>query len=221
MTVLLVHGAGSTVDHNFRRPGWIDLLEASGRAVVGYDLPGHGDGIPPALPDGGAIVDDLLARLSGPVDAVGFSAGAQLLAGAASRDPARFSTLVLLGVGNGVLHPNPAGPLQLAAAIADEDDTNTTGRLFRRMARSAGNDIDGVRRYLQIPKPPVDPERLAKVDAPVLVVVGDRDFNAPADELAAAFPRGELTVVPGADHFGLASDVRCLDAVLSFLDRRG
>jgi hypothetical protein len=28
-------------------------------------------------------------------------------------------------------------------------------------------------------------------------------------------------VFPGVDHFGLASDVRCLDAVISFLSRPG
>ena len=89
------------------------------------------------------------------------------------------------------------------------------------MARSAGNDIDDVRRYLEIPKPAVDPDALAKVDAEVLVLLGDRDFNAPADELAAAFGRSELRMLPGVDHFGLASDVRCLDAVLAFLDRTG
>jgi pimeloyl-ACP methyl ester carboxylesterase len=150
---------------------------------------------------------------------VAFSAGAQLLAATAAREPTRFRRLVLLGVGNGVVHPNPAGPLRLAEAIATEDDTDTTGRLFRRMARSAGNDIDGVRRYLQIPKPPVPPEQLAKVDAPVLVMLGERDFNAPADELVAAFGRAELRMLPGVDHFGLASDVRCLEAVLAFLEK--
>ncbi|GAA3391465.1 alpha/beta fold hydrolase [Cryptosporangium minutisporangium] len=220
MSVLLVHGAGSSIDHNFRRIGWIDLLEAAGRTVIGYHLPGHGDGPPPDQARGEEIVDDLVRRLEGvgPVDAVGFSAGAQLLAATASRDPSRFRRLVLLGVGNGVLRPNPAGPLRLAAALADEDEDGGVGRLFRRMARSAGNDVDDVRRYLEIPKPAVDPDALAKVDAKVLVLLGDRDFNAPADDLAAAFGQAALRVLPGVDHFGLASDVRCLDAVLAFLD---
>jgi pimeloyl-ACP methyl ester carboxylesterase len=109
--------------------------------------------------------------------------------------------------------------VRLAGAIADENDA--TGRLFRRMAHSAGNDVEKVRRYLVIPKPAVDPAALAKVTAPVLVALGDKDFNAPADDLVAAFPDASLRVFPGVDHFGLASDVRCLDAVISFLNRPG
>ena len=220
MTVLLVHGAGSTIEHNYRRAGWIDLLEAAGHDVVGYHLPGHGEGPAPDFTRGEDVVDDLLRSVDDrePVDAVGFSAGAQLLAATAAAAPARFRRLVLLGVGNGVVHPNPAGPLRLAEVLADEDETNTTARLFRRMARSAGNDIEDVRRYLRIPKPPVEPDALAKVTASVLIALGDRDFNAPADDLVAAFGRAELRMFPGVDHFGLAADVRCLEAVLAHLE---
>ncbi|SHM67471.1 alpha/beta fold hydrolase [Cryptosporangium aurantiacum] len=220
MTVLLVHGAGSTIDHNFRKVGWIDLLEAAGHPVIGYHLPGHGDAPPPDMTSGDEVVDDLLGRLEvdGPLDAVGFSAGAQLLAATAAREPARFRRLALLGVGNGVLKPNVVAIRRLADALADEDDPHGVGRLFRRMARSAGNDIDDVRRYLEIPKPPAEPDALAKVDASVLVVLGDKDFNAPADDLVAAFGRARLRMLPGVDHFGLAADVRCLEIVMAFLD---
>ncbi|MFG1924548.1 alpha/beta fold hydrolase [Cryptosporangium sp. NPDC048952] len=219
MTVLLVHGAGSTIEHNYRRAGWIDLLEASGREVVGYHLPGHGPGMAPDLPDGDAIVDDVLRFLGDrePVDAVAFSAGAQLLAAVAAREPARFRRLVLMGVGDGVLRPNVRGIAELAAALASGEDVSVA-RVFRRAARSAGNDVDDVRRYLEIPKPPVSADDLAKVQAAVLVVLGDRDFNGPADDLVAAFGNASLRMVPGVDHFGLTSDVRCLEAVLAFVE---
>ncbi|WP_051571085.1 alpha/beta fold hydrolase [Cryptosporangium arvum] len=220
MTVLLVHGAGSTIEHNYRRAGWIDRLEASGRDVLGYHLPGHGPGIAPDLPDGDTIVDDVLRHLGDrdPVDAIAFSAGAQLLAAVAAREPSRFRTLALLGVGNGVLRPDVSGIAALAAALGRGDDSGVT-RVFRRAARSAGNDVDDVRRYLEIPKPPVAADALAKVQAPVLVVLGEHDFNAPADDLVAAFGQASLRVLPGVDHFGLTSDARCREAVLAFLQR--
>lgn len=215
--VLLVHGAGSSFEHNYRRTGWVDLLEEAGRTVLDYDLPGHGSAALATYENGEQIVDELLSRLAGheTVDAVGFSAGAQLLAATVARAPARFSRLVLLGVGKNILEPYPAGPVRLASAIADE--TDPTGRLFRRMARSAGNDVENVQRYLLVPKPAVDPAALGRVTARVLVALGDKDYNIPADGLAAAFPDAELRVFPGVDHFALASDVRCLDVVLSFL----
>lgn len=219
MTVLLVHGAGSTIEHNYRRAGWIDLLEASGQDVLGYHLPGHGSGPAPDQADGDAIVDDVLRALGDrePVDAVGFSAGAQLLAAVAAREPARFRKLVLMGVGNGVLRPNVAGIAALVAALASGDESGTAN-VFRRAARSAGNNVDDVRRYLEIPKPPVAADELAKVQGAVLVVLGDSDFNGPADDLVEAFPAASLRVLPGVDHFGLTSDVRCLETVLAFLE---
>jgi len=220
MSVLLVHGAGSTVDHNFRRAGWVDLLEAAGHTVVGYHLPGHGPAAGRHFADGAQIVDDVLASVpeDGPVDAIGFSAGAQLLAATAAREPARFRRLVLLGVGDGVLRPNVAGIRALVAALSGGDDRSGVARVFRRAAHSAGNDIDDVRRYLDTPKPPVTADELAKVESSVLVVLGDRDFNAPADDLVAAFGQAELRTVPGADHFGLTADVRCLEIALAFLE---
>jgi pimeloyl-ACP methyl ester carboxylesterase len=40
--VILVHGLGSSFEHNWRATGWVDLLADEGREVVGVDLPGHG-----------------------------------------------------------------------------------------------------------------------------------------------------------------------------------
>jgi pimeloyl-ACP methyl ester carboxylesterase len=221
--VLLVHGAGSSFEHNWGRSGWLDLLADERRRIIPFELPGHGVDPRVAVEHGDELVTALLAGLSEfeSVDAVGFSAGAQLLAAAVGREPGRFGRVVLLGVGNAVLHPRPAGPHRLADAIeAGPDSGDPQGRLFHRLARSAGNDPAAVVQYLRLPKPRVTAAQLAAITAPVLVMLGDRDFAGPADELVEVLPNARLVLLPGADHFGLTGDIRCLETVLDFLANR-
>jgi pimeloyl-ACP methyl ester carboxylesterase len=61
--------------------------------------------------------------------------------------------------------------------------------MFLRMLRSAGDHSAQ--------------DLLPSVDVPVLVIAGDRDSFTPpryAEEMAAALPKGELLMVPGATH---------------------
>jgi pimeloyl-ACP methyl ester carboxylesterase len=64
---------------------------------------------------------------------------------------------------------------------------------------------------------PIDPADLARIDLPVLVVLGDQDFVGPADELLAALPNARFVPLRGCDHFGTPKDFRFIDAALSFL----
>jgi pimeloyl-ACP methyl ester carboxylesterase len=80
--VLLVHGFASSAEHNWRRPGWLDLLAEAGRETIAVDLLGHGRAPRPASPAGYEAVEAHVAAAIGdrePVDAIGFSAGAQVL----------------------------------------------------------------------------------------------------------------------------------------------
>jgi pimeloyl-ACP methyl ester carboxylesterase len=219
--VLLMHGVGSSFRHNWEVSGWLDLFADEGRPVLGFELPGHGEQADWSVERGEEISQRLLDDLDGvgPVDAVGFSAGAQMLAATASLDPSPFRRIALLGMGNNLLHPNPQGPIGLGERLAAEDESTVDAdvRLFRRLARSAGNDPMTIARYLKIPRPPVTTAGLAAITAPTLVLIGERDFAMPADELAQALPNGQLKVLPRIDHFGLTSNVACMDAVLSFL----
>jgi hypothetical protein len=52
----------------------------------------------------------------------------------------------------------------------------------------------------------------------VLVVLGEADPAGPGDGLVAALPGARLVTLRGVDHFGTTSDVRCMQAVLDFLD---
>ena len=80
-SVVLVHGLGSSFEHGWRAPGWIDLLGDAGRPVIPVDILGHGGAEAPHEPAAYADLEQsvIAALPDEPVDAIGFSLGAQLL----------------------------------------------------------------------------------------------------------------------------------------------
>ncbi len=54
---------------------------------------------------------------------------------------------------------------------------------------------------------------------PVLVAIGDADFEYPATELVAAIPRAGVAILPGVDHFRTPESFSFIDALLAFLDQ--
>ncbi len=54
---------------------------------------------------------------------------------------------------------------------------------------------------------------------PVLVAIGDADFEYPATGLAAAIPGARVAVLPGVDHFRTPESFAFIDALLDFLPR--
>jgi pimeloyl-ACP methyl ester carboxylesterase len=218
-SVVLVHGLASSFDHGWREPGWVDLLTDGGRDVIPFDLPGHGRSDRPATDDPADALRDALPADGSPVDAVGFSAGAQtLLRLAGSGDPddaARFSRLVLVGVGENVFRQDDFS--FLADAYEAGDAADPRWKVFVNLATTAGNDPRAMAAYLRQPKTRITDDVLAAVKVPTHVIIGDKDFAGPADTLVAKLPDATLTVLPGIDHFQAPRDFRCIDAALRFL----
>ena len=217
--VLLVHGFASSAEHNWRHPGWLDLLADCGRETIAIDLPGHGTAPKPADPASYQKVEaHVAAAVQGrePLDAIGFSAGAHVLLRLAADQPGTFRRLALLGIGRGVFEP--ADPEPVVAALAGEPDPeNVAGMVFRRLADGPGNDRAALVAFLRRPQRPLTPADLARVAAHALVVLGDQDPAGPGDGLVAALPDARLVTLRGVDHFGTPADVRCMQAVLGFL----
>jgi pimeloyl-ACP methyl ester carboxylesterase len=217
--VLLVHGFASSAEHNWRQPGWLDLLADCGRETIAIDLPGHGTAPRPADP---ASYDNVEAHVATaiegrePLDAIGFSAGAHVLLRLAADEPNRFRRLALLGIGRGVLTPADPKPI-IAALTGDPDPENVPGMVFRRLADGLGNDRDALIAFLRRPQRPLTETDLARITTQVLVVLGDKDPAGPGDGLVAALPDARLVTLRGVDHFGTPGDVRCMQAVLDFL----
>lgn len=221
--VLLVHGFASSAEHNWRQPGWLDLLADCGRETIAVDLPGHGTGSPagprPAEP---ADYQDVEAYVSAAVDghdlfdAIGFSAGAHVLLRLAADQPQRFRRVALLGIGRSVLEPADPEPI-IAALTGDPDPENVSGMVFRRLADGLGNDRDALIAFLRRPQRPLTQADLTRIRGQVLVVLGEKDPAGPGDGLVAALPDARLVTLRGVDHFGTPGDVRCMQAVLDFL----
>ena len=217
-TVVLVHGLAGSADTTWREAGWIDLLADAGREVLALDLPGHGGNpLPPGaeVPRLDRYVLDQLP--DEPVDAVGFSLGAKTLLLAAAAEPARFRKVVVAGAGSN-LFVRDGGSAQLADALDAGDTTEVSARYFLEHAQRSGTDAKGLARLLRSDQGSVTAELLAGVTVPTLVVLGDRDFVAPADPLVEALPQATFKALPGVDHFSTPKAFGFLDAALEFLD---
>jgi pimeloyl-ACP methyl ester carboxylesterase len=217
--VVLVHGFATSSARTWGENGWLDLLADVGREVVPIDLLGHGTAPKPHDP---AAYDDLESLVAGqlpdgPVDAIGFSMGARVLLTLAVEDPARFDRIVVAGVGANLFRAD--GHDLIARAVeGDGDPDHPVAQYFAGLASHPDADRAALAACMRSPRPPLTTEGLARVDVPVLVVLGDADFAGPADPLVEALPQARLVTLRGVDHFATPKHFGFLDAALEFLD---
>ena len=215
--LVLLHGFGSTFDHNWVQTGWVDILGDVDCVVPVIDLPGHGSSERSTDPAAyGTVEDDVAAILPERMSAVGFSAGAQIALRIAVARPQRFDRLVLLGVGDNVFDEADNSVI-IEALESGAEGENVLGRVFTRQAVSAGNDPQALAAFLRRTPRRLTPEDLAVVTCPVLVVLGEEDFVPSAERLVDALPEATLVSVPGVDHFATPSDFGVIDATMRFL----
>jgi pimeloyl-ACP methyl ester carboxylesterase len=234
--VVLQHGFAADSSLNWVRPGVVAALNAAGRSVIAVDARGHGHSDKPHDPsfygegrmsqDLTELIDSLGVRS---FDLVGYSMGAIVAAITATRDP-RVRRLVLGGIGasvaelGGVDSRRVASPALAAALRADDASavTDPVTASFRRFADTTGAD----RRALaaQVERVHRTAIALGSIEAPTLVLVGDRDLLATRPEvLVAAIPGARLEVIPG-DHLGAVGAPGFAPAIVRFLaaaDARG
>jgi pimeloyl-ACP methyl ester carboxylesterase len=151
---------------------------------------------------------------------VGFSLGALTTLRALIAAPERFGKIVLAGIGDGVFSPaDPAGNKRIVDALEGRTgDDDTFARMFANYGNTPGNDVLALTAIMKRPPAdPIDPRVLNTITNEVLVVIGDKDFTAPADALAAAFPNGKLVVLRNTDHFATTESFSFIDALLDFL----
>jgi len=219
--VVLVHGFGTSFDLTWVHNGWVDLLGDEGREVIGVDLLGHGSAPKPHEPE---AYDDLGARVldvlpDGPVDAIGFSMGAKTLLKVAAEQPERFRSLVVAGVGSNLFQASDHTPVVEAVRTGD-DGGNPMLRYFAGLGDLPGNDRDALAACMAAGAGgKLDAASLGAITCPVLVVLGDQDFTAPADPLLDALPDATYLELPRTDHAKTPKSFAFIDAALAFLRR--
>lgn len=144
-------------------------------------------------------------------------------------------------------HPGTAGGLVLGGIVSEPDEAywrfvhelgvTDSGFDEDAFARAAGDfhtyvsGLHGDRWPVLLQEtarlwyslPTVTPEQLATVDVPAVVLTGDRDEPSmnQAPRIAAALPRGEVAVIPGADHGGAVTSPLFADIVRDAAERFG
>ena len=107
----------------------------------------------------------------------------------------------------------------LAGLDGTAEPEDNLARLFTQYAEQPGNDRLALAAVMRrADGAPLSAAELATVTVPVLVVLGDRDFAGPADQLVDALPDARLVSLRNVDHFATPESFGFIDATLEFLD---
>lgn len=206
--VVFLHGGAHHFDNTFARQR--DFFAAF-RRVIGIDQSGHGHSPDTARPFSyREMADDtaaLIARLGvGPVDLVGHSDGGNVALLVARHHPHLVRRVVVSGANLRAGHP--AAELKRRAAMTTEEIAQ---RLAGLRADHVGVSPDGADHWpvfaakswhLWLTPVVIDAADLRAIQAPVLVIAGDRDL-APLEEtleLYRGLARGQLMILPDTGH---------------------
>ena len=225
--VLMVHGWGGSHQETWHKSGVEELLNESGRTVIGVDLLGHGTAEKPHDPNSYSDISEPIRRAIGSrttsVDAVGFSLGAIALLEATRINPNYFRNLMLVGIGDGLLAQHDERETQRIISGIDmtADPQDIVAAQFGNYARRSENDHLALRAVLMRPRPaPIVVDELKKVSANVQLVVGDKDFVLPADNLAKSFTNCHVVTLKNCDHFATPQHFGFIDALLEFFSEK-
>jgi pimeloyl-ACP methyl ester carboxylesterase len=232
--LLLIHGGTVTGE------SWEPYLAGLARhfRLIVPDTPGHGrSGAPAAALSYPGLADDFAAFIDalglGKPLIAGYSDGGQIALEIGMRHPGLAGALVLGGTFSRF---NAAYRAWLAGVFGDATSAAEDAARLRRghpgwaawLERIYGPDAwpAVLSRVKAMWTTPFDygPEALARVAAPTLVLLGDRDEILPVEEAAELYrriPAAELAVIPNADHgdFFAARVDAFQSAMLDFLRR--
>jgi pimeloyl-ACP methyl ester carboxylesterase len=225
--VVLVHGWGSTAQHNFGDTGWVEMLSSRFR-VIAIDCRGHGRSARPHREDlyGRAQMASDVIRLLDHLGIartliMGYSMGASLVIELLMKHPNRLRAAVLGGIAydDGIEDPALRSAISEALIAPSQDGIkDPVARAYRRFAESTGNDLFALAAIISAPRQFIDPRELARIRVPTLIVVGENDDAiGPHDELPEMIPASRIVKLEGRDHMTAPSDPRFKDEVAEFL----
>jgi pimeloyl-ACP methyl ester carboxylesterase len=211
--LLLLHGGGGVGSH------WDLLFEQPlpGFRCLLPDLPGHGRS---GIATSGISVRRLAADMLHLLDqigihrfrGIGMSLGAKTLLQMAADQPGRVDRLVLVSA----TPYFPAEARALMAQMRPEPDSPEEWEQLRQWHPGGDAQIVALRSHLAAMKDTFDdlnlsPAHLQRIEAPVLLVHGDRDPLYPlsiATRMFRSLPKASLFVVPDGAHVPVFGDAR-------------
>ncbi|MBP1849927.1 alpha/beta fold hydrolase [Rhizobium halophytocola] len=227
--VLLIHGFASTASVNWVHPGWVKTLVEAGYRVIAIDNRGHGASdkphdsdayFPPEMAeDSRALLDHLGIEQA---HVMGYSMGARLSVFLTLAHPERVRSLVLGGLGIGMIEGvgdwDPIAAALLAPQLSDV--THERGRMFRIFADQTRSDRFALAACIETSRQLVTPEEVASVRQPTLIAVGTKDDIAGSGQaLADLMPDAHAIDIPNRDHMLAVGDKVFKSAVLDFYGR--
>lgn len=228
--VVLVHGFASSGAINWITTGWADLLLDHGYRVIILDNRGHGASTKlyedsAYTPDiMGADIVKLLNYLGvSKAHIMGYSMGARIGAFLAASHPELVHSLVMGGLGIGLVEGTGSWQPIADALLAEEVDLiidNPRGKLFRMFADRTKSDKKALASCVISSKQEMALEETKHITMPVLIVAGDADdISGDPVALANLLPKAEALVLTGRDHMLAVGDKRYKQAVLDFYKR--
>lgn len=225
--ILLIHGFGSSYMVNWVGPGWTQTLTQAGYRVIALDNRGHGTtskSYDPGVYSVRSMADDAAALLDhldiGQAHVMGYSMGARISAFMALRHPEKVATLILGGLGIGMVDGVGDWDPIAAALLADDPATVThpRGKMFRAFADQTRSDRRALAACIGTSRELLTEAEVKRIAQPVLVAVGTRDdIGGSPDELAGLMPRGESFSIEGRDHMLAVGDRSFKQRALEFL----
>ena len=218
--LLLLHGGMSTIDTSFEhlRPG---LAERRLTLALEQQAHGHTADIDRPLRYE-QMAEDTAAALKAlelsAVDVFGWSDGGIVALGLAARYPALVRKVAICGAGFGPDAEGPEFKKAMRALTADNPHLQPFRKAYEAVAPSPERWPALLEKcqemYFSFQGWPVTPLRALR--APLLVMLGDRDFLRldQALELSRLVPAGSLAVLPATDHSAPITRARWISAML-------
>jgi pimeloyl-ACP methyl ester carboxylesterase len=225
--VLLIHGFASSYGVNWVTPGWVKTLTEAGYRAIAFDNRGHGASSKSYEPedyraqkmagDAAALLDHLgIPR----AHVMGYSMGARIAAFMALDYPEKVATLILGGLGEGMVKGVGDWDPIADALLADDPASisHPRGRMFRTFADQTKSDRRALAACIQTSRDLIGADEIAGIYQPTLVAVGTTDDIAGSPtKLAALMPHGEAFAIEGRDHMLSVGDRTFKKRVLEFL----
>ena len=219
--ILFLHGLATSGSRTWGENGWLDLVQDANRQSIVTDLPGHGTSYNTTHEmTYEKCYESVLNSISTPpVDAIGFSLGARILLTIASRKPDTFRKLVLSGIGDSLFSIDNIMHKNIREGIAgNPNPSNPESRYFNQLSEAADINRLAIQELINSPQVPLEVDALKGIECPVLVVIGENDFAAPASKLLDSLPNATYLELKGVDHFATPKNFTFIETALKFID---